>query len=675
MHECMMNIKGHNKIKVLCAFVFLWQFSFFSVAQEDSSRILRPVSVMTEMDSVARISVVTSAVPHFVLTEEKLAGLAVNDIGSAMKFIPGAQLKDYGGIGGIKTVSFRSLGASHTGVLVDGVRIPNVQSAALNLSAFEIFGVQQLDFTSGQVEDGNAPASAYLQPNMLAIQTLIATKPAGFSCRVYSNATTISAYDQGILLRVPLGKKFFFGAQGFTRFGKGDYSFIYPISGIETEQRRQNSALFSLRLRAVLGMETEKSKTLFSFSTLNNHQQLPGAIILYNPSNDQQLWNEDYRASVVHEQKIGRWKLNVNGFYQSAYTHYYDPHFLNLKGFIDDTYLQQNSGGGLMLKRLWLKDKGVFFLGSDVVYSNLDGRTLAVEPQRMENNSVLGLTANLGRLVLESNLTTQHVNDKVTADGQGVTTRFFETSPFVSMSWRPFRKETLRIRSFYKRSFQLPTFNDLYYNFIGNSNLRPEKANLCNLGVSYTRRFGKWTTEFSADGFCNTVYDKIVAIPTKDIFNWSMQNIGMVRATGLDAGFLIHTSKGPWKFTLNGSYTYNLSLDMTDPESSTYEQQIPYTPFRSGTAGLAVSVKKISVQANAIHSGFRYSLNENNYANYLPPFTDLSANVSFAFAIGDHMDMTCRLAAMNVLGKNYEVIRSFPMPGRYYQVTLQMDIQ
>jgi vitamin B12 transporter len=671
----MKSTTGHNKILQLCAFVVLWQLTFCVWTQEDSARILRPVSIMTEMDSIARISVLSSAIPHFVLTEEKLADLAVNDIGAAMKFIPGAQLKDYGGIGGIKTVSFRSLGASHTAVLVDGVRIPNVQSGAVNLSAFEIFGVQQLDFTSGQVQDANAVASAYVQPNVLALQTLIATKPEGFSCRLYGNVTTVSAYDQGILLRVPLGKKFFFGVQGFTRYGKGDYVFNYPLSGIETEQRRQNSALFNLRLRSVFGMETGTSKTLFSFSAVNNQQQLPGAIILYNPSNDQQLWNEDYRASIVHDRRIGTWKLNLNGFYQSAYTHYYDPHFLNLKGYIDDTYLQQNAGGGFMLKHLGLKGKGVFFLGSDFIYSSLDGRNVAIEPLRIENNSVLGLTAAAGRFVLESNLTVQFVRDRSTHDNKPVITRFFETSPFASLSWRPIKNEALRIRSFYKHAFQLPTFNDLYYNFIGNSNLRPERANLCNLGLSYARRFGKWAAELSLDGFYNTIYDKIVAIPTKDIFNWSMQNIGEVHATGLDAGFLIHTSKGPWKFTWNGSYTYNLSLDVTDPESSTYEQQIPYTPFRSGTAGVAIRRKDLAFQVNAIHSGFRYSLNENNYANYLPPFTDLSVNLSVDFGIGKRVNGTTRFAAMNLIGKNYEVIRSFPMPGRYYQFTLQLDFQ
>jgi vitamin B12 transporter len=97
-------------------------------------------------------------VPHFILDEVILQKLGVTDVGSAFRFIPGVQLKDYGGIGGIKTVSFRSLGANHTGVVFDGIKIPNVQSGAINLSPFEIFGVSQISFSSGQIEEYNAPS-------------------------------------------------------------------------------------------------------------------------------------------------------------------------------------------------------------------------------------------------------------------------------------------------------------------------------------------------------------------------------------------------------------------------------------------------------------------------------------------------------------------------------------
>ena len=44
---------------------------------------------------------------------EKLNSLSVAD---AIRFFSGVQIKDYGGVGGIKTVNIRSMGTNHMGV-------------------------------------------------------------------------------------------------------------------------------------------------------------------------------------------------------------------------------------------------------------------------------------------------------------------------------------------------------------------------------------------------------------------------------------------------------------------------------------------------------------------------------------------------------------------------------
>lgn len=655
----------------LCVLASLWLFNFNSLAQKDSTRFINPVVINTEVDTIHRISVITSPVPHFILDEVILQKLGVTDVGSAFRFIPGVQLKDYGGIGGIKTVSFRSLGANHTGVVFDGIKIPNVQSGAINLSPFEIFGVSQISFSSGQIEEYNAPASAYLNANSISIQSKLTEKPDKLKVQLYSNLTSISTYEEGFLIRVPVSKKLFFGVQGFTKFGDGDYQFKVEESGSANMLRRENSSLFSYKLRAVTGVELNNSKTIFSATYYNNEQELPGAMILYNPSNDQKMWNEDWRFVVTHDQKIKDWKLNANAFYQSSWMRYYDPDFLNLQGYIDNAYLQHNGGGGFMLKRSILKNRAIVFGGSDLIFSDLKSGS-DFNPNRIENNSVVGAHLLIGKLRIESNVTLQAVRDRIEVSDSITEKNFLEASPFVSLSWKPFKNQPLRFRAFYKRAFTLPTFNDLYYNLIGNTNLKPEKAHQLNAGFSFSGLTKKVYYEFSADAFYNLIDDKIIAIPTKDLFNWSMQNIGRLNVYGYDLGLLVNYSKGDWKMTANGSYSYNLSLDVTNPESSAYQKQIPYTPFHSGTAGLAFGYKKTSLNLNSLFTGFRYSLNENVWANYMEPFTDLSVSLSHEFSIKSKYKIQLTASALNVLNKNYQVIRSFPMPGRYYQFALNL---
>ena len=75
------------------------------------------------------------------------------------------------------------------------------------------------------------------------------------------------------------------------------------------------------------------------------------------------------------------------------------------------------------------------------------------------------------------------------------------------------------MRAFYKRIFRMPTFDDLYYTFIGNKDLKPEYTTLYNVGGTYKRVWEKGllrSAELRADGYYNEVEDKIVAMPTSN---------------------------------------------------------------------------------------------------------------------------------------------------------------
>lgn len=653
---------------VLCASVVI--YSNVSHAQSDSSKYLITVLVETKTDTIWRLSNPESTVPHYILDEKKLQQFGVRDVGEAINYVPGVQLKDYGGIGGIKTISFRSLGSNHTGVILDGVKIPNVQTGSINLTPFEIFGIHEISFSSGQTEENIAPASAYLNANSISIHSSIASRPDKFSMSLYSTNTTISSYEKGVLFRIPLKQNFFIGLQGFTKFGSGEYSFKSKFD--QTELIRTNSSLFTYKFRFAAGHEGQNSKTLFSAMYYSNEQELPGAMILYNPNNDQKIWNEELRLALTHDQKLGSGKIFFNSFYQSSYMRYFDPDFLNLQGFIDNEFLQENFGAGAIYKRP-IKKMGFFFAGYDFIQSKLSGST-TYDPKRYENNFAGGFNWMTNKIKVESNVTFQMVKDLSNTEDSISERNFYEVSPFVSLGWKPFKAIPFHFRSFYKRAFTLPTFNDLYYNLIGNTSLKPERAHQFNVGFNTFKLFRRIYSEVSIDFFYNQIENKIVAIPTKDLFNWSMQNIGRINAMGYDAGILFHYLLDKWKMTLNVTYSYNLSLDVSDMSSTTYRKQIPYVPFHSATAAFVVARKNLVLNVNGIYTGFRYSLNENIWANYMESFTDFSVSLTGNFKIAKNLKIETTLSAMNILNKNYEVIRSFPMPGRYYQLMLKFKI-
>ena len=656
-------LRQERLLLVTCCFVL-------QVNAQDSTRLLPLVPIYAQSDSTLRIGVANATIPHFEITKRKMDQLGAVDIGEALKFIPGVQVRDYGGIGGVKTLAYRSLGANHTTVILDGQRLSNAQTGTINLSSFELFGLEKIIFTSGQVADPTCSATAFVQANTVALRSVLASRPQHLRIGLYSNTTSIHAYEKGIYAQTTFGKYFFGGVQAMVRFGSGAYPYRNAQSPNEGELIRENTRLFNYRLRALAGFERNQLKFLVAGYYQKSQQELPGAAVLYNPSNDQKLWTEDWRLNGSQSYTKGKFLLQTHLDFQSNFTRYFDPYYLNLDGYIDARYQLQSMEGGFVLSRSFRFPNERIFFGGDVAWMNLETSQFNFNPKRLQENFVLGGATLMGKFKVETNVTATYTADENTFNG-AVT--YFKLSPFLSLGYAPFKKAKLRLRAFYKNAYRLPSFNDLYYNFIGNPQLLPEDAQLINIGISQTGKIWKSDFEYTIDAFRNDITNKIIAIPTKDLFNWSMQNIGTALVYGLDFGIIWSVNLRQFDFQVNVNQSFNRSLDRTYENGENYNQQLPYTPFYTATYGLMLTYKKISFSANVLYSGYRFSLNENNYANLLPAYTDLSMGVSRVFN-WKNQEVLIDIKAMNILNKNYEVIRSFPMPGRYYQLRLKYTL-
>ena len=84
---------------------------------------------------------VLASTPIQTLSHSDMERLGIHDMGDALKRFAGVQVKDYGGVGGMKTVNIRDLGAGHTGVTYDGVQVGDCQSGQVDLSRFTLDNV------------------------------------------------------------------------------------------------------------------------------------------------------------------------------------------------------------------------------------------------------------------------------------------------------------------------------------------------------------------------------------------------------------------------------------------------------------------------------------------------------------------------------------------------------
>lgn len=109
-------------------------------------------------DSVRRIDevVVTGkltfqeVMPSQKLKGEQLERLNTHSVADALRYFSGLQIKDYGGVGGIKTVNIRSMGTNHLGIYYDGIELGNAQNGQIDLGQFSLDNVQEITLYNGQ---------------------------------------------------------------------------------------------------------------------------------------------------------------------------------------------------------------------------------------------------------------------------------------------------------------------------------------------------------------------------------------------------------------------------------------------------------------------------------------------------------------------------------------------
>lgn len=81
----------------------------------------------------AKPSATLQTVPVQAMDSKDFLKLGVKELHEAVKTFSGVQIKDYGGVGGVKTVSIRSFGANHTAISYDGVTLSNAQSGQVDI--------------------------------------------------------------------------------------------------------------------------------------------------------------------------------------------------------------------------------------------------------------------------------------------------------------------------------------------------------------------------------------------------------------------------------------------------------------------------------------------------------------------------------------------------------------
>jgi outer membrane cobalamin receptor len=603
----------------------------------------------------------------------KTGALQVSD---AVKFFSGVQVKDYGGVGGLKTISIRSLSAHYSGVMYDGTPVFDYQTGQVDLGRFSLDNVLTLILQTGESDDLLQPAYGRSMAGILNIVTQSFRKNPDKKNELKINLKTGSfgLVNPSLFLGKALNNTFSVGFSGEYLKSKGNYPFtqFYGFTDSTSTEKRKNSDIELYKLETnIYGNFLNGGKLSAKAYYYRSDRGIPGPAIYYNDYSGERVKDQTVFLQASYTQLVSKYiDFQSNAKFNFSAIDYTDTNPIHTNGKRENFYYQRQYYLNTTLRYRISEQLSVAW-ANDGIYGNFESNFSSAFPSRINWLSALTGKYEHPVFTLTSSLLQNFTDDK-NKIGNALGSRS-HWSPYFGLSVKPLKNIPLRLRTHYKNTYRFPTFGDLYLSPVPPLNLKPENANQYNLGLTFATSLGQAIPlfSFSGDIYQIKVENKLVALPKNSMFIWSIQNLGRAETWGADLNLKMQWQlKSNLSAQLSGTYTYQKALDKTDETKSTYNQQLAYMPQHSATAYLLLETPWLDFNYTVIYCGKKNYKYVNLPEFWMKPYTDQSIGLQKTLRWKDY-SLVFSAECLNILDNQYDVVRSYPMPGRSFRLGMK----
>lgn len=659
-------------VMLICVYVWAWSIPTYAQSKLDSLQQLEEVIVTAR-------NYQKEVIPVQQLSGKELQRLNSHNIADALRYFSGIQIKDYGGVGGLKTVNIRSMGTNHVGVFYDGIELGNAQNGTVDLGRFSLDNMESVTLYNGQksaifqpAKDFGSAGSIYLQSRTPQFKG-----EKRHNVKAAFKTGSFGLVNPSFLWEHRLSQNVSSSLSAEYMYTTGKYKFTYRVkNGYDTTAVRQNGDVNAVRIEGGLFGKFKGGYWRMKGYFYRSERGYPGAIVRNKFTHEDRQWDTNtFFQGSMKKDFSPCYSLLLNVKYAYDYLHYLaDPNRDESLMYTNNHYYQHevytSTANRITLFPWWSLN-----FSTDYQFNLLNADLKDFAYPRRHSFLFAGATAfDFHKLKMQASLLSTVVHDEVTRLARKAADSKVKWTPTAILSYRPFYPIDFNLRAFYKRIFRMPTLNDLYYTFIGNTDLEPEYTNQYNIGFTYSKDFTHtWLKriEIQTDFYYNEVENKIIATPTSNFFRWTMINLGKVEIRGIDVAVQTEWQLGRELF-LNGrvNYTYQKAQDFTNPEDEFYGGQIPYIPWHSGSANLNASFRRWEANYSFIYTGERYSSSANIPVNYQLPWYTSDCSIAYRHPLRKG-NLKATLEVNNLLNQQYEVVACYPMPGINFRAIIK----
>ena len=220
-------------------------------------------SAQSKLDSLHHLNevVVTArinkeVIPVQSLSGDKLEKLAAHSVADAIRYFSGVQIKDYGGIGGLKTVNIRSMGTNHVGVFYDGIELGNAQNGVIDLGRFSLDNMEAVTLYNGQksaifqpAKDFGSAGSIYLQS-----RTPVFREDRAYHVKATFKTGSFGVVNPSLLWEQKLSENVSASLSTEYMYTTGKYKFTYAYAVMGMSMHCVLRAAYMARSKVVTGV-------------------------------------------------------------------------------------------------------------------------------------------------------------------------------------------------------------------------------------------------------------------------------------------------------------------------------------------------------------------------------------------------------------------------------------
>ncbi len=620
-------------------------------------RLQPKLIVLADVDVTAAAEKTPSSTA-IVIDAETIRKTQARDVGELLTKTCGVEVQDNGST---KTLSIRGSQTGQVLVIIDGVRLQNGVSGAIDLATLPLSLIESVKVYKGA-------QSSRFGANALAGVVEIITRQARENQACLELRKT-SFYGEGVTASV-MRKNFHWDymLSAEQNRSRNDYDYAYLNAGQWVTESRRNADVHQRQFYGRINRESGGHRFSFSGQFYTGRRGLPGAVYSWTPF--ARADNERTLISTSFARKSATAFFTLRGSYSRDFSSY--------KNIYQDAPLRYR-----MVPPYWNQDElsawqaGVEYGRSFFTCHKITAGAETALTRFTDQDRLYPLFTPVGRADTRSAgfyvrhefekilfhsftlhslaglrfdaATTVHVHDRRQDE---------MTSPAVGLGLRKHWLFDWHVQVNWSRGFRLPTYADLFYQQYrvrGNANLLPERSA---------------NREWSVSGLCKGQLFRFTQFHNRieDLIIWRMGSFAAFTPINTDA--LLAGNEWEWTWQLGRpqvattvSYS-RLHSENLSPERTVQHKQLPYRPEQSFKAGVTWQGRTLSIEYGLRKTGKRFITEANTVQ--LPGYTlhEITMNVVFTlFGISQQIKAAC----YNLFDENYQVLENAPLPGREWR--------